>query len=106
MQDGRFRKGASGNPTGKKPGTRNRATILREKLLASGAGAVEIAGMQAPIFEALVELAPTLLRTRRRQPLSLRRGYLALAFLKATTDALSATARLQQQEPADRGGDA
>src|SRR5258708_10506641 len=31
MQDGngRFAPGCSGNPTGKKPGTRNRATILR-----------------------------------------------------------------------------
>src|SRR5215831_20092331 len=29
---GRFRAGCSGNPAGKKPGTRNRATILREAL--------------------------------------------------------------------------
>jgi hypothetical protein len=29
---GRFRPGCSGNPAGKKPGTRNRATILREAL--------------------------------------------------------------------------
>jgi hypothetical protein len=33
--DGRFLPGSSGNPAGKKPGTRNRATILRE-MLASG----------------------------------------------------------------------
>jgi hypothetical protein len=30
--NGRFRPGCSGNPAGKKPGTRNRATILREHL--------------------------------------------------------------------------
>jgi hypothetical protein len=30
--DGRFASGQSGNPAGKKPGTRNRATILREEL--------------------------------------------------------------------------
>jgi hypothetical protein len=30
--DGRFLPGSSGNPVGKKPGTRNRATILREML--------------------------------------------------------------------------
>jgi hypothetical protein len=33
--NGRFLPGCSGNPTGKKPGTRNRATVLREML---GAG--------------------------------------------------------------------
>src|SRR6185312_4159006 len=30
--DGRFVPGQSGNPAGKKPGTRNRATVLREAL--------------------------------------------------------------------------
>src|SRR5260370_12048287 len=30
--EGRFVPGQSGNPTGKKPGTRNRATVLREAL--------------------------------------------------------------------------
>ena len=30
--NGRFAPGSSGNPTGKKPGTRNRATVLREAL--------------------------------------------------------------------------
>ncbi len=29
---GRFRPGCSGNPAGKKPGTKNRATILKEAL--------------------------------------------------------------------------
>jgi len=31
-EKGRFRPGTSGNPAGKKPGTRNRATILKEAL--------------------------------------------------------------------------
>src|SRR5229473_7741055 len=35
--NGRFAPGSSGNPAGKKPGTRNRATILREAL-AEGEG--------------------------------------------------------------------
>jgi len=29
---GKFRKGESGNPAGKKPGTKNRASIFREAL--------------------------------------------------------------------------
>jgi hypothetical protein len=37
---GRFAPGASGNPAGKRPGTRNRATILAEALSAEETGAV------------------------------------------------------------------
>ncbi len=35
-QNGRFAKGASGNPTGRPPGSRNKATLLLEELLEDG----------------------------------------------------------------------
>ena len=38
--NGRFQPGQSGNPAGKKPGTRNRATLLREELRDGEDGAV------------------------------------------------------------------
>ena len=40
MQAGQFAPGCSGNPAGKKPGTRHRATRLAEKLMADDAEAV------------------------------------------------------------------
>jgi hypothetical protein len=40
LQGGRFVPGVSGNPAGKKPGTRHRATRLAEKLMAGDAEAV------------------------------------------------------------------
>jgi len=40
LQGGRFVPGVSGNPAGKKPGTRHRVTLLAEKLMADDAEAV------------------------------------------------------------------
>lgn len=37
QRSGRFQKGQSGNPAGKKPGTRNRATVMVEALMREGA---------------------------------------------------------------------
>jgi hypothetical protein len=47
LQGGRFVPGVSGNPTGKKPGTRHRATQLTEKLMADDAEAVVTAVVAA-----------------------------------------------------------
>lgn len=38
--DGQFVKGQSGNPTGRAPGTRNRATVLAEQLFDGACGAL------------------------------------------------------------------
>jgi hypothetical protein len=47
LQGGRFVPGVSGNPAGKKPGTRHRATRLAEKLMTDDAEAVVKAVMAA-----------------------------------------------------------
>src|SRR4051812_21117802 len=42
MQSGRFKRGQSGNPRGKRPGSRNRASVVLDKMLADdGADVVQ-----------------------------------------------------------------
>lgn len=42
MQSGRFRPGQSGNPQGKRPGSRNRASVVLDKMLADDDGAAVV----------------------------------------------------------------
>ncbi len=99
-----FPRGVSGNPKGRGRGSKNKRTILLDRLLKSDAAAQDLAGIDAVLFKAVREFAPTLLPTHRHQPFSIRRGRLMLAFLRATTGALCVTARLKNQST--DGGDA
>lgn len=71
---GKFQKGVSGNPTGKKPGTRNRTTLALESLL-DGEGAkitrraIKLALKGDPV--ALRICMDRLLPPRRERPVSL-----------------------------------
>jgi hypothetical protein len=60
LQRGRFVPGVSGNPAGKKPGTRHRATRLAENLMAgdieAGVNAVVNAAKQGDITAALLSV--------------------------------------------------
>lgn len=89
-QSGRFKKGQSGNPAGKRPGTRNRATVLAENLLYTEA---------ETLIRKLIELANSgdtaalrlcvdrLIPPRRTRPLRL-----ALPPLRSPADAPKALA--------------
>jgi len=91
---GRFQKGQSGNPAGKKRGTRNKATVMVEALMREGAEAITNAvvaaarnGDLAAARIILDRIAPA-----RKDPVI----ELALPPLKTASDAVEAMATIMQ----------
>jgi hypothetical protein len=93
-ESGRFAKGHSGNPAGRTPGTRNRATVMAEQMFDGACGALANKAVQMALDGNAVALRLCLSRIiapRRHRPNSF-----ALPPLKSAADLAPAMAAIAE----------